>query len=67
MQPIDLQSEISSLQSQLNSLTEKFDVALAKDVKLIEAKKLFHEMRILQGQIDELHKNNSNGHSHSAI
>jgi hypothetical protein len=60
MQPIDLQSEISSLQAQLNLLTEKFNVALAKDVKLVDAKKLFHEMRVLQAQLDELHKSNSN-------
>lgn len=59
MQPIDLQTEISSLQTQLNVLTEKFDVALAKDAKLIDVKKLFHEMRILQTQIEELHQKKS--------
>jgi hypothetical protein len=60
MQQIDLQTEISSLQTELNTLTEKFNVALAKDVKLIDTKKIFHEIRILQAQLDELHRKNSN-------
>jgi hypothetical protein len=59
MQPIELESEITSLQMQLDSMKEKFDDALRHDAKLIETKKLFHEIRILQGRLDELIKKNS--------
>ena len=54
MQTIELQPEINSLQNQLSSLTEKFDLALSNNVNLGDAKKLFHEMRILQARIDVL-------------
>ena len=54
MNTIELQPEINSLRSQLLSLTEKFDDALTNNVNLGDAKKLFHEMRILQARIDVL-------------
>jgi hypothetical protein len=54
MQTIELQPEINSLRNQLSSLTEKFDLALSNNVNLGDAKKLFHEMRILQARIDIL-------------
>ena len=54
MNTIELQPEINSLRSQLLSLTEKFDDALTNNVNLGDAKKLFHEMRILQARIEVL-------------
>jgi hypothetical protein len=54
MTQIDLQTEISSLQNQLDILNKKFDEALALDVKLMDAKKLLSEMKMLQIRIDEL-------------
>jgi hypothetical protein len=53
-------SRLSSLQNQLDLLNKRFEDALAQNVKFIDAKKLFSEIRILQDRIDELHKNNSN-------
>jgi hypothetical protein len=57
MQVIEIQPEINSLQNQLSSLTEKFDLALSNNVNLGDAKKLFHEMRILQARIEVLSRN----------
>ncbi len=54
METIELQPEINSLRNQLLSLTEKFDDALTNNVNLGDAKKLFHEMRILQARIEVL-------------
>jgi peptidoglycan hydrolase CwlO-like protein len=51
MNPIDLQPEINSLQTQLDSLREQFENALTENVKLGDTKKLFHEIRILQERI----------------
>jgi hypothetical protein len=59
MQVIEIQPEINSLQNQLSSLTEKFDLALSNNVNLGDAKKLFHEMRILQARIEVLSNINS--------
>ena len=56
MKEVDLQTEICSLQSQLDLLKKNFDEALAMDVKLIEAKNLLREIRLLQISIDELKK-----------
>jgi hypothetical protein len=53
-------SWLSSLQNHLELLNKRFEDALAQDVKFIDAKKLFREIRILQDRVDELHKNNSN-------
>jgi hypothetical protein len=42
-------------------MKEQFDDALRNDVQLSDAKKLFHEIRILQARLDELtSKNPSN-------
>jgi len=60
MQQIDLQTEMSSLQNQLDLLTREFDYALAQDVKLVDTKKIFREIRSLQERINELNKKNSN-------
>ena len=58
---MDLQNRCHwSWQNQLDLLNKRFEDALAQDVKLIDAKKLFPEIRSLQNRIDELHKNNSN-------
>jgi|GEM_PF-5902947 hypothetical protein len=54
MQEVVLQPEINSLQNQLSTLTEKFDHALSNNVNLGDAKKLFHEIRILQARIEVL-------------
>ena len=59
MQPIELQPEISSLQKQLEVMKEKFDDALEHDIKLLEAKKIFQEIRNLQARMDELNRKNS--------
>ena len=44
----------------MDLLNKRFEDALAQDVKFIDAKKLFSELRFIQNRIDELHKNNSN-------
>jgi hypothetical protein len=54
MQSAELQPEIVSLQIQLDSLKGKFDDALNHNVELLEVKKIFHEMKILQDRIDDL-------------
>jgi chemotaxis regulatin CheY-phosphate phosphatase CheZ len=59
MLPIELEPEISSMQSQLDVMKEQFDDALRHDVQLSDAKKLFHEIRILQARLDELTSKNS--------
>jgi hypothetical protein len=59
MQSSELLPEIVSLQIQLDSLKDKFDHALNNNVVLVEAKKLFHEMKILQDRINDLSKNKS--------
>ena len=59
MDTIELQPEINSLRNQLLSLTEKFDDALTNNVNLGDAKKLFHEMRILQARIEVLSNDKS--------
>ena len=53
-------SEKESLQIQLKSITDKFDVAVKKDVQLRELKILFHEMKELQIKLDALENRNSN-------
>jgi hypothetical protein len=59
MEPTELQPEIISLQIQLDSLKGKFDEALNRNVPLLEAKKLFREIKILQDRVDALNKNES--------
>jgi predicted nuclease with TOPRIM domain len=59
MQSLELLPEITSLQIQLDSLKGKFDDALNRNVELMEAKKLFHEMKILQDRINDLNKDES--------
>jgi hypothetical protein len=59
MQSAELQPEIISLQIQLDSLRGEFDDALNHNVELVEAKKLFLEMKILQDRIDDLNKDKS--------
>ena len=60
MQSQDRYSETRSLQLQLKSVTEKFDVALKNDVQLGLLKPLYHEMRELQIRLDALNNQNSN-------
>jgi len=60
MQPLDHYTETTSLQLQLKSVTEKFDLALKKDVQFIELKLLFHEIKELQIKLDTLKNKNSN-------
>jgi hypothetical protein len=59
MESSDLLPEIVSLQIQLDSLKDKFNNALNNNIVLVEAKKLFHEMKILQDRINDLNKNKS--------
>jgi hypothetical protein len=54
MQSPDLSSEITFILSQINSLTEAFDQAIAKDTELRELKKIFHEIRMLRARLDQL-------------
>ena len=56
MQSVELQPEMVSLQIQLDSLKGKFDDALNQNVVLVEVRKLFREMKILQDRIDDLNK-----------
>ena len=44
MQTQDQRSVAASLQHQLKTISEKFDLAIKNDVPLGELKKLFHEM-----------------------
>ncbi len=50
----DQQAEIQLLESQVQLLTEKFDLALKKDMVLGDVKKLFHELRIISFRLDQL-------------
>ena len=60
MQSQDQYSETTSLQLQLKSATEKFDLAVQKDVQLGKLKLLLHEMKELKIKLDALKKQNSN-------
>jgi hypothetical protein len=54
MQTLDQQSKTASLQLQLKTISEKFDLAIKNDVPLSDLKKLFHEMKELKTQLDAL-------------
>jgi hypothetical protein len=54
MQTLDQQSKTASLQLQLKTISEKFDLAIKNDVPLNDLKKLFHEMKELKTQLDAL-------------
>ena len=54
MQTLDQQSKTASLQLQLKTISEKFDLAIKNDVPLSDLKKLFHEMKELKMQLDAL-------------
>jgi hypothetical protein len=56
MQTLDQHSVTASLQLRLNTITEKFDLAIKNDVPLGELKKLFHEMKELKTQLDVFKK-----------
>jgi hypothetical protein len=60
MQSQDQYSETASLQLLLKSVTEKFDLAVKKDVPLVELKLLFHEMKELKTKLDALKHQNYN-------
>jgi hypothetical protein len=60
MQTQDQHSVVASLQHQLKTISEKFDLAIKNDVPLGELKKLFHEMKELKTQLDALKKHNAN-------
>jgi hypothetical protein len=60
MQSQDQYSETTSLQIQLKSVTEKFDLAVKKDAQLGELKLLLHEMKELKIKLDALKNQNSN-------
>ncbi len=59
MQTQDQRSVAASLQHQLKTISEKFDLAIKNDVPLGELKKLFHEMKDLKTQLDALKKHNA--------
>ena len=54
MQSPDLSSEITFILSRIDSLTEAFDKAIAKDAERRELKKNFHEIRVLRARLDQL-------------
>jgi hypothetical protein len=54
MQSPGLSSEIAFIQQQITSLSQAFDLAVAKDVKLGELKKMFHEIRVLRDKLEQL-------------
>jgi hypothetical protein len=53
--------EIASLQSQIESLSSKFDHAIKKDLELAETKKIFRELKKVKERLDELMEKNSGG------
>lgn len=53
--------EIASLQSQIESLSAKFDQAIKKDLELSETKKIFHELKKAKERLDELLEKNTGG------
>jgi hypothetical protein len=59
MQTLDQQSKTASLQLQLKTISDKFDLAVKNDVPLGDLKKLFHEMKELKTQLDVLKKQKS--------
>jgi hypothetical protein len=63
MQSSDQHSDRSSLQQQLELLTEKFDKALKQDMELGELKKIFHEMKIVKMQLENSEGENASGSS----
>jgi len=54
MQSKKLCPEITSLELQLKSMTAIFDSALKKTTEFENAKKLFHEIRILKDRLVQL-------------
>jgi hypothetical protein len=54
MHSSDQPSDISSLETRLKLMTEKFDHAIKKNVELNELKKIFHEMKCLKIQLENL-------------
>ena len=56
-------SDPTSLQLQLQLLTDKFDKALKKDMELGELKKIFHEMKKIKMQLEESEEENARGSS----
>ena len=58
MQTKEQSSEISSLQSQIESLSAKFDHAIKKDLELAETKKIFHELKKAKEKLDALIEKN---------
>jgi hypothetical protein len=63
MQSSDQHSDPTSLQLQLQLLTDKFDKALKKDMELGELKKIFHEMKKIKMQLEESEEENARGSS----
>ena len=61
MKPDEQPCEIASLQSQIESLSAKFDLAIKKDMELAETKKIFHELKKVKERLDELLEKNSGG------
>ena len=60
MQTQDQHSVTASLQHQLKTISEKFDLAIQNDIPLGELKKIFNEMKELKTQLDVLNKHDTN-------
>jgi hypothetical protein len=50
----DQSSEITLIQSQLDSLSLLFDKAVANDANLGELKKIFHQIRLCRDKLEKL-------------
>jgi hypothetical protein len=59
MQSLELETEISGLQSQLGWLSKKFYDIFQQDLKFYEAKGILHEIKFLKKRIEELKQKNS--------
>ena len=62
MQTQDLQAEITALEFQIDYQEKRLDIALKNDLQFGESKKLFQEIKILKGRLNELN-NHSSGSS----
>jgi hypothetical protein len=54
MHSSDQPSDTDSLETRLKLMTETFDQAIKKDVELSELKRIFHEMKSLKIQLENL-------------
>lgn len=54
----DLQTEISSLERQILSYEQLLDHAFSRNAILKETKKIYHQLRILRGKLNDMSESN---------